>query len=91
MANYTITLTQTEEKALNFAGIDNPAEHAQNFVSNKARKSVDKIVSIYTTNALDNSHSIPATREDIVSDAFVKGYIKTVAAQNAEMEAARGE
>ena len=90
MANYTITLTETELKALNFSGVDNAQEHAQHFISNKAKKGIDKIVSIYTEKALDNSHSIPGTRDAIVADAFVKGYIKTVAEQNAEIMAGRG-
>lgn len=89
MADYTITLNETELQALNFAGIENVEEHAQNFVTNKARKAIDQIVSIYTTNALDASHAIPGTRAEIVTDAFVKGYVKTVAAQNAEILAAR--
>lgn len=89
MTDFTITLNETELQALNFAGIDNAEEHAQNFVTNKARKAIDQIVSIYTTNALDAPHAIPGTRAEIVTDAFVKGYVKTVAAQNEEMLAER--
>ena len=80
MADYTITLNETELKALNFAGIDDAKSHAQSFISNRARKAIDEIVSIYTTAALDTPHAIPGTREEIVTDAFVKGYVKTIAA-----------
>tara|TARA_B100000902_G_C27292385_1_gene907893 strand:+ start:2015 stop:2287 length:273 start_codon:yes stop_codon:yes gene_type:complete len=89
MADFTITLNETELKALNFAGIENAEEHVQNFITNKARKAIDQIVSIYTTNALDAPHEIPGTRAEIVTDAFVKGYVKTVAAQNEEILAER--
>ena len=89
MADFTITLNETELKALNFAGIENAEEHVQNFITNKARKAIDQIVSIYTTNALDAPHEIPGTRAEIVTDAFVRGYVKTVAAQNEEILAER--
>ena len=86
MTDYTITLTETELKALDFAGIDDAEFHAQNFMSTRAKKAIDEIVLIYTTAALDAPHAIPGTREEIVTDAFVKGYVKTVAEQNAEWD-----
>ncbi len=89
MADYTITLNETQLKALDFVGIDDAESHAQNFMSNRARKAIDEIVLIYTTAALDANHAIPSTREEIVTDAFVKGYVKTVAEQNAEMTSGR--
>ena len=75
MTTITITLTETQVKGLEFVGAD-PQEWAENVVTSRARKAVDEIVKIYTTCALDEGVSIPATREEIVTDAYARGWVQ---------------
>lgn len=82
----TVSLTDTQKKAIEYLVI-NPQEFLNNFAHETARKSVDEILSIYTTRALDEGVTIPATRELIVADAFTRGWAKTAAQINAEAEA----
>ena len=82
MTDYTVTLSESEVKALNCISlVADPQEFAQNFVSNRARMDIDKIVQLYTTKALDEGIAIPATRELIVSDAHTRGWIQTAEEQ----------
>jgi hypothetical protein len=82
MANYTVTLNESELKALDCISlVADPKEFAQNFLTNRARKAIDEIVQLYTTRALDEGITIPATRELIVSDAHTRGWIQTAAEQ----------
>jgi len=84
MANFTVTLNESELKALDCISlVADPQEFAQNFVTNRARKDIDEIVQLYTTRALDEGIAIPATRELIVSDAHTRGWIQTTAEQAA--------
>lgn len=82
MTDYTITLNESEVKALNCISLAaDPQEFAQNFVSNRARIDIDKIVQLYTTKALDAGIAIPRTRAEIVNDAHARGWIQTAAEQ----------
>jgi len=82
----TVSLTDTQKKAIEYLVI-NPQEFLNNFAHETARKSVDEILSIYTTRALDEGVAIPATRELILADAFTRGWVKTAEQRNAEAEA----
>lgn len=86
MADYTITLSDAEVKALDAEGIDDPQAYVSHWMSDRAMKGIEKIVSIYTTKALDEGVTIPSTREEIVLDAFERGWVKTTAERNTEME-----
>lgn len=82
MTDYTVTLDDSEVKALNCMSlVEDPQEFAQNFVSNRARIAIDKIVQLYTTKALDAGIAIPRTRAGIVNDALARGWIQTAAEQ----------
>ena len=83
MPDITITLTATQYKGLEYCAMS-PQEWADNAVTNRARIAIDEIVQMYTTRALDEGVSIPATRELIVSDAFTRGWAKTAAQIAAE-------
>ena len=69
----TITLTDTEYKGLQSVAA-NPQEWVANAATNRARLAVDEIVQNYTTRALDEGVSIPSTRDEIVIDAFARGW-----------------
>ena len=84
MATLSVNITDTEMKAMEYVA-ESPLAWADNAVTNRARIAIDEIVSIYTTRALDEGVQIPTTREEIVADAFERGWVKTVADRNAEV------
>ena len=81
--DYTITLTDTEDKALSYASATQQ-DWIDNVVTNRARIATDEIVDIYTKRALDEGVQIPTTREEIVDDAFTRGWVKTAQQRNEE-------
>jgi hypothetical protein len=86
MPDITITLTDTQYKGLQYCAMS-PQDWAENAVTNRARIANDEIIQMYTTRALDEGVQIPATRELIVADAFTRGWAKTAAQVQAELEA----
>ena len=82
---YTIKLTDTENKALSYASATQQ-DWIDNAVHNRCRIAIDEIVDIYTKRALDEGVQIPATRELIVADAFTRGWVKTGQQRNEEVE-----
>lgn len=89
MAELTVTITDTQLKGLEYTA-NSPQEWAENAITNRARIAVDEIVSIYTARALDEGVQIPTTRDEIVTDAFNRGWVQTATARQAAEEAARG-
>ena len=88
--DYTITLTDTEDKALSYASLSQQ-DWIDNAVHNRCRIAIDEIVDIYTKRALDEGVQIPATRELIVADAFTKGWVKTAKQLNEEAQSNQPE
>ena len=86
MVDFTITLTDTENKGMEYAA-NTPQEWIDNAAKNRARIAVDEIVNLYTTKALDDGVAIPATRELIVDDAFTRGWVKTAAQRDSDTAA----
>lgn len=82
----TVSLTDMQKNGLDYLAV-NPQEFLDNFAHEAARRSVNKIVQMYTTRALDEGVAIPASRELIVTDAFLRGWAKTAAAVTAEADA----
>jgi hypothetical protein len=70
----TITLTDAEYKGLQSVAVD-PHQWVENAAINRARVAVDDIVRLYTNRALDEGVSIPGTRDEIVTDAFARGWV----------------
>jgi len=87
MVDFTITLTDTEKKGMEYAA-NNVQDWIDNAATNRARIAVDEIVNLYTTKALDDGVAIPATRELIVDDAFNRGWVKTAAQRDSDATAA---
>lgn len=86
MPDITITLTDTQLKGLEYVALS-PQDWAENAVTERARIANDEIIQMYTNRALDEGVQIPATRELIVVDAFTRGWAKTAAQVQAEVEA----
>jgi len=83
MTTITIELNDTQYKGLEYASLS-PEDWADNAVTNRARIAIDEIVKIYTERALDEGVQIPTTREEIVADAFTRGWVKTAQQRNEE-------
>ena len=79
MAKYTVTLTTTEDLALSHVAASQQ-DWIDNAVHNRARIAIDEIVTLAVTKYLDANISIPATREEIVQDAFDRGWVTAAAA-----------
>ena len=82
----TITLTNTEYKALEYAAVS-PQDWADNALKNRARQAIDEIVDITVKYCLDNDISIPSTRDEIVTYAFENEIVKTLAVVQSELDA----
>lgn len=89
MPDITITLTETQIKGLEYVALS-PSDWANNAVTERARVAIDDIVTLYTTKALNEGVQIPSTREEIVSDAFARSWVKTVAQRDAELLSENG-
>ena len=82
----TITLTDSEYKGLQYSAVD-PLDWIENAAKVRAKTANDEIIRIYTNKALDEGVSIPLTREEIIIDAFTRGWVKTLAEIDNEMNA----
>lgn len=90
MTDITISLTDSEYKALQTVAMT-PEFWANNVVKERCRVATDDIVRMYTDRALNESISIPATRDLIIEDALARGWVKTKVDEQAEFEAAMAE
>jgi hypothetical protein len=79
MANYTVTLTNAENLALTQVAAS-PQAWIDNVVKERARVAINDIVTLAVAKYLDANISIPATREEIVQDAFDRGWVTAAAA-----------
>jgi hypothetical protein len=87
MPNINITLSEADYKALE-AEANDVAEWVENIALSRAHLSGDKIVGDYTTRALSEGIQIPTTRDEVIVDAFTRGWAQTAAEKSAEFTAA---
>ena len=71
---YTITLTDTENLALGYAAVSQE-DWINNAAHERCRVAIEEIVAIAIKRYLDANISIPSTREEIVQDAFDRGWV----------------
>ena len=83
MANYTVTYTETEDKAMQYAAAS-VDDWIQNAAHERARIAIDEIVKLAVEKFLEAGQSIPGSREEIVAAAFTNGWVKTAAQRNEE-------
>lgn len=86
--NYTVTLTEAENKALSYAAFAQQ-EWIDNAVHNRCRIATDEIVALTVQKCLETNTAIPGTKDAMVDLAFEQGWVKTAAQRTAEAEAAR--
>lgn len=86
MANYTITLTEAENKALSYAALTQQ-EWIDNAVHERCRAAIEEIVALTVQKCLETNTAIPGTKDAMVDLAFAQGWVKTAAQRQAEFEA----
>lgn len=86
MTQYIINLTDTEDKALSYAAM-NQNEWIQNAAHERCRVAIDEIVAITVQKCLEASTQIPGSKDEMVTLAFAQGWVKTAAQRQAEAEA----
>lgn len=85
--NYTITLSDAQQKAMEYVAGDVNA-WIQNAVFNRVRKSTEEITGIYTQTKIANNEAITAVGSDaIITAAFAENIVKTAAQRAADLEA----
>ena len=80
MAEYTITLTDAQDKALKYVAYS-PQDWIENFVYERCRTAIEEIVNAEVQRKLAAGEAIAGTKDDIVMAAP----IKSAAERNAEI------
>jgi len=78
MADYTITLTDTEKTAMEYIAAD-VDEWIKNAAQNRARIAIDEILVMNTTHCNENSIAIAVGRDAQVAQALSLGVIDKAA------------
>ena len=76
MPDITFSITDTEEKALNYVCVG-IATYTDNFITNRARKAIDEIVALNTAHCNANNIAIGVGVTAQVDQAYSLGVIKT--------------
>ena len=82
--NYTITLTDTEKKCMDYitADID---DWIKNAVNNRVRLAKEEIISLNTTHCNANDIAIAVGADSQITQAYDLGVVKTQAERDAEV------
>ena len=76
MASYTITLTDTEVKSLEYS-VEEIQDWVENIAKNRARKSKDEIIALNTEHCNANKIAIAIGEDAQVTQAYDLGVVKT--------------
>ncbi len=82
--NYTITLTDTEKKSMEYIALD-VKQWIENAASNRARKAKLEIIALNTAHCNANSIAIAVGEDAQVAQAYSLGIIKTAADREKEV------
>lgn len=80
MTQYTITLTDAEDKALKYVAAD-AHDWIENFTKDRCRQAIDEIVSIEIKQKLDAGQPISGSRDEIVLASTLKSAAEREAEQ----------
>ena len=83
MATYTVNLTDTETKSLEYVAASNQ-DWIDNAVKNRARIAKDEIISINTAHCNKNSIAIAVGEDAQVTQAYTLGVIEKAADRKVE-------
>jgi hypothetical protein len=89
MTTYTITLSDAEDKALNFVAIS-ANDWIQNAVHERCRVAIEEIVAAEVQRITASGGTISGTKEDIVNAAPIKSAAERQAELDAEQAARQG-
>ena len=81
--NYTITLTDTEKKSMEYIAAD-VDDWITNVSTNRARLAKEEIISLNTAHCNKNSIAIAVGEDAQVTQAYTLGVVKTAADRNKE-------
>ena len=81
--DYTITLTDTEKKSMEYISLD---VWITNAAVNRARKAKDEIIALNTAHCNANSISIAVGEDAQVTQAYTLGVVKSLADVQAELD-----
>tara|TARA_B100001094_G_scaffold224176_2_gene218368 strand:+ start:1202 stop:1480 length:279 start_codon:yes stop_codon:yes gene_type:complete len=90
MPDITISITDTEKKALDYVMVD-ISEWTDNAVTNRARIAKDEIISLLVAHCNANSVAIATGEDAQVTQAYTLDVVKTAVQQNADAEAELAE
>ena len=82
---YSIELTETENKAMQYAAYD-VQEWINNAVKERARIATEEIIKIAVEKFLEAGQSIPGSKDEIVSAAYSNGWIETAKNKTLSLE-----
>lgn len=86
MPQYTINLTEAEDKALGIVALDQ-SDWIQNVVHNRCRVAIDEIVAAEVERITASGGTLSGTKDDIVLAAPIKSAAQRQAEYEAEMAA----
>tara|TARA_B100001029_G_C14856483_1_gene336651 strand:- start:91 stop:354 length:264 start_codon:yes stop_codon:yes gene_type:complete len=84
--NYTITLTDTEKKSMDYITTDID-DWITNVVKNRARIAKEEIISLNTAHCNANDIAIAVGEDAQITQAYDLGAVKTQAERDAEVNA----
>lgn len=88
MTQYTINLTEAENKALSFIALSQE-EWINNAAKERARIAIEEIVKVVIEKCLETNTQIPGSKDAMVNLAFEKKWVKSVVEKNQEYENSR--
>lgn len=83
MVQYTVTLTEAEDKALGYIAYSQQ-DWIENAVHQRSRIAIEEIVKICVEKCLETNTQIPGSKDDMVLLAFEQEWLKTGAQINTE-------
>jgi hypothetical protein len=86
MKNYTITLSDAEDKSLGFVAYSQQ-DWIDNAVHHRCSLAIEEIVALTVQQCLANNVQIPGSKDEIVELAFAQGWVMAAAQRQAEAEA----
>jgi hypothetical protein len=84
MAEFTVTLTEAEEKAMAHVALSTQ-DWIQNAITVRANSAIEDIVNLVVKKCLDGGIAIPSTKDEMVDLAYANDWIKTAEERNAEI------
>lgn len=84
MYDYTVSLSEAENQSMSFVAY-NVNDWIQNAVHERARLAFDQTFEAAMHEFLSRGEPMPGSKEEIVSLAFAKGYLKTLKEVTDEM------